>query len=102
MENPLERLMETRAGQRALGLFLLGFGLALGALQRWLPREAQDGFASLHFLVGLAVSLGAGVALVPGHGRGRGGELDRPPCALFLVAGVLSVIYGIWALGRTG
>lgn len=101
MENPFERMMETRGGQRLLGLVMLtlGGGLAAGAFAM---LEAQDEyFVVMPFVGSLGALMGLGIIAFPGLGRVRDKVL-RPSPWIFGVALLGSVLYGVWFLNWTG
>lgn len=103
MENPFERLMETRGGQRLLGVImvLLGGGLMAGAFA--LHERQDEYFVVMPFVGSLGAFMGLGVLAFPGSGRGRGrGEIQRPSPWIFGVALLASVGYGLWFLDWTG
>ena len=93
--------METRGGQRLLGLVLLtlGGGLAAGAFAM---IEAQDEYLVVMPFVGsLGALMGLGIIVFPGLGRVRDKVL-RPSPWIFGVALLGSLVYGVWFLNWTG
>lgn len=98
MRDRLEDLMETRGGQRLLGALCGSLGAALCAGCFWLLEARAEVYPSVVFLGPFAGALGALIALFPGHGRGATGELDRPPCGVFLAAALIALVAGIWFL----
>jgi hypothetical protein len=99
--NPFERLMETRGGQRLLGVIMavLGAGLAGGAFAM---LESQDEyFVVMPFVGSLGAFMGLGVLAFPGLGRVRGKVL-RPSPWIFGLSLLASVIYGLWFLDWSG
>lgn len=102
MANPLESLMETARGQRLMGGLCAALGALLCALCVWLHEARGEVFPSAVFLGPFALALGSLIALFPGRGRGAAGELDRPACGLFFVAGVASLVVGVWFLDSSG
>ncbi len=101
MENPFERMMETRRGQRLLGLVLalLGSGLAAGAFA--MLKAQYEYFVVMPFVGSLGALMGLGILAFPGLGRVRG-ELLRPSPWIFGVSLVGSLIYGVWFLSWSG
>lgn len=101
MENPFERLMETRRGQRVLGLVLalLGSGLAAGAFA--LLESQDEYFVVMPFVGSLGAFMGLGILAFPGLGRVRG-QVLRPSPWIFGISLAGSVIYGVWFLSWSG
>jgi hypothetical protein len=91
-------LVETRPGQRVLGLLLMVGGALLIAITDLLLIRTDTAPTLALGAGGFALGLGLGTLIAPGRQRADG-TVERPGC-LPLLLGVVGLAVGVWYLMR--
>ena len=93
--------MQTRSGQRRLGLVLFGLGALLVVGAFVMAGTMGSIYAVMPFAGMLAVVMGLGIAVFPGGGKVEG-TVQRPSPLWFALGLVAAMAYGVWFLWYIG